>query len=199
MTLLEKRYGELLDDKGKGFIGHAVDGVERMRQLILDLLSYSRLGRPGAAREPVEMDTVLALARRNLSSAIAESGAVISVQGELPVVQGDGTRLAQLLQNLIGNAIKFRGEAREPVIMLRAEPAEGGWLMAVQDNGIGISAKDPERVFKIFQRLHTREEYEGTGIGLTLCRRIVESHGGKIWYETEEGVGTTFYFTLAAE
>ncbi len=83
--------------------------------------------------------------------------------------------------------------------MLRAEPAEGGWLMAVQDNGIGISAKDPERVFKIFQRLHTREEYEGTGIGLTLCRRIVESHGGKIWYETEEGVGTTFYFTLAAE
>ena len=197
VQLLELRYGEQLDERGRGYVDHAVQGVEQMRQMILDLLAYSRLGKASDTPEQVPLDSALARARRQLAGAISESGAAISVKGELPVVRGDQARLSQLLQNLLGNAMKFRHADRAPEIQLRAEPAdEGMWRLAVRDNGSGIRGDDPERVFRIFQRLHPKQANEGTGVGLTLCRRIVENHGGKIWYESEPGAGTTFFVTL---
>ena len=196
VQLLERRFGDELGDKGQLFIGHAVQGVEHMRQLIQDLLAYSRLGRAGADQEEVDLDTVLALARRNLAQAMSESQAELLVVGKLPAVRGDRGRLVQLLQNLLGNSIKFCRAGTTPRIKLRAERDEDAWKVSLTDNGIGIQCQEPERVFKIFQRLHTAAEFPGTGIGLTLCRRIVESHGGRIWYESKEGQGTTFHFTL---
>jgi len=196
--LLERRFGDQLGEKGAGYVAHVVDGAQRMNQQIKDLLAYSRLGRPGAEEVEVDLEEVLGAARRHLARAMSKSQAELLVVGELPSVCGDRARLVQLLQNLLGNAIKFQRQGVTPRVELRAEQEGDMWRVAVSDNGIGIRCDEPQRVFRIFQRLHTAEEYPGTGIGLTLCRRVVESHGGKIWYETEEGEGTTFHFTLPA-
>jgi PAS domain S-box-containing protein len=196
--LLQRRYGGRLDEDADEFIGYAVDGAERMRRLIDDLLAYSRVGTRGRPLAPTSAQTALDAALANLRVAIEESGARIEA-GPLPTVLGDETQLVQLFQNLVGNALKFRGD-RPPVVTLGAEPlpGSGGWLFSVKDNGIGIEPGGAERIFVIFQRLHDRAEYGGTGIGLAVCKKIVERHGGRIWAESEgvPGGGSAFRFTL---
>ena len=195
--LLERRFAEVVDDEGREFIAYAVDGAQRMQALINDLLTYSRVGRQEQRLEPVATSEILDKVRINLMTAIEESGADVSV-GELPSVRGDASQLSRLFQNLIGNAIKFRG-ADPPEVAVTAEPEETGWwLFAIRDNGIGIDPRHADRVFAVFQRLHSRQEYPGTGIGLAVCRKIVERHGGRIWLESKPGEGTTFLFTLPA-
>lgn len=196
--LLQRRYQGKLDQDADEFIGYAVEGAGRMQRLINDLLSYSRVGRRGNAFEPLAMSEVVRAALANLRSAIAESGARVEV-GELPIVEGDRTLLAQLFQNLVGNAIKFRRE--EPVVVrIGAEPeAEGSmWRVTVEDNGIGIDPAYADRVFLIFQRLHDRGKYPGTGIGLAIAKKVVEYHGGRIWIDSAPGRGSRFNFTLPA-
>ncbi|MCK6628740.1 MAG: PAS domain S-box protein [Anaerolineae bacterium] len=194
VQLLQKRYGGQLDERADEFIRHAVEGATRMQTLINDLLAYSRVGTRGQPFQPVDSTAALADALANLTVAIRESGAVIT-HDHLPTVVADRTQLTQLFQNLIANAIKFRGE-QTPEIRIKAEQQKGQWLFAVADNGIGLEAEYYERIFGVFQRLHTRREYPGTGIGLALCKKIVERHGGRIWVESEPGRGSTFYFTL---
>jgi signal transduction histidine kinase len=197
MQLLRQRYKGQLDNNAEEFIGFALDGAERMQRLIVDLLTYSRVGTKAKPLAPTDLNEVVARALRNLTIAIEESAAKISYP-HLPVVAADGTQLTQLFQNLIGNAIKFRGDG--PLeIQIAAQQERGGWHLRVSDNGIGIAKKDFERIFIIFQRLHTREKYPGTGIGLSICKKIVERHGGRIWVESEEGRGTTFHFILSGQ
>jgi light-regulated signal transduction histidine kinase (bacteriophytochrome) len=196
VQLLERDYKGRLDEDADEFIGFAVDGAKRMQALIQDLLTYSRVGRGEAPSEPIDLDTAFDRALENLHAAIEEAGASVSAEA-LPTVVADPSQMTQLLQNLIGNALKFHGV--EPVeVRIGAERHNGEWTLGVQDNGIGIDPKHADRIFAIFQRLHTREEYPGTGIGLALCRKIVERHGGHIWVESEAGHGTTFRFTLPA-
>lgn len=195
LQLLQRRYQGQLDARADEFIGHAVDGATRMQTLIDDLLSYSRVGRLEDPKQAVPAEQALEFALKNLAVVIDETGAQIEHEA-LPVVQAISSQLALLFQNLIGNAIKFRSKERTPVIRVRAEPLGREWRFLVADNGIGISEQYFERIFVIFQRLHTRREYPGTGLGLALCKRIVEHHGGKIWVESTQGEGTTFYFTV---
>jgi PAS domain S-box-containing protein len=195
LQLLQRRYQGQLDARADEFIGHAVDGATRMQTLIDDLLSYSRVGRLEDPKQQVPAEQALEFALKNLAVVIDETGAQIEHEA-LPVVQAISSQLALLFQNLIGNAIKFRSKERTPVIRVRAEPLGREWRFLVADNGIGISEQYFERIFVIFQRLHTRREYPGTGLGLALCKRIVEHHGGKIWVESTPGEGTTFYFTV---
>ncbi len=195
LQLLQRRYQGQLDARADEFIGHAVDGATRMQTLIDDLLSYSRVGRLEDPKQAVPAEQALEFALKNLAVVIDETGAQIEHEA-LPVVQAISSQLALLFQNLIGNAIKFRSKERTPVIRVRAEPLGREWRFLVADNGIGISEQYFERIFVIFQRLHTRREYPGTGLGLALCKRIVEHHGGKIWVESTPGEGTTFYFTV---
>ncbi|GEM_PF-1901320 len=191
--LLARRYKGKLDSDADEFINFAVDGATRMQRLINDLLTYSRVGTRGKEPVPTDSNEVLKRALTNLKVAIEEKNAEIECQ-PLPVVLADERQLEQLFQNLVGNALKFtRGKPR---VEVRAERVDGMWRFAVKDNGIGIDPKFSEKVFEIFQRLHTREEYPGTGIGLAVCKKIVERHGGKIWFESEVGKGTTFFFTL---
>ncbi|WP_414652291.1 sensor histidine kinase [Ideonella sp.] len=194
LQLVEQRYHDKLDADGREFIGYAVDGAKRMQGLINDLLTYSRVGTKARPFAPVALHTVVDTALGYLRLAIEESGARIEV-GALPQVNGDATQLVQLMQNLIGNAIKFRGEAA-PRIGIEAHPEGEAWHVTVRDNGIGIEAAYFERIFVLFQRLHGRGAYPGTGIGLALCKRIVERHGGRIWPESVPGQGSAFHFTL---
>ncbi|MFJ8005087.1 sensor histidine kinase [Streptomyces fagopyri] len=194
--LLEKRYGDRLDDRAKQYIDFAVDGAKRMQTLINDLLTFSRVGRVGEKLVPVALDDVLDRALGNLSVALEETGARVVREGSLPTVTGDATTLTMLWQNLIGNAVKFRDPGRRPEIVVRCEAAEGEWRLGVRDNGIGIESEFREKVFVIFQRLHGRDEYDGTGIGLAVCRKIVEHHGGIITLEGAAGEGTDVSFTL---
>jgi PAS domain S-box-containing protein len=192
--LLAQRYEGRLDDKARKYINYAVDGAVRMQLLINDLLLYSRVNTQGKPLETIDSNRVLGEAIRNLSAAIEESRAVIT-NDDLPTVRGDATQLQQVLQNLIGNAIKFRGPD-SPHIHVGARDLGKEWRFSVKDNGIGIDKQYAEQIFVIFQRLHTRQEYPGTGIGLAVCKRIVERHGGRIWVESEPGKGCMFYFTL---
>lgn len=192
--LLARRYQGKLDKDADEYIGFMLDGVRRMQQLINDLLAYSRITRGGQALTLTAADAALAAALANLKQAIGESAATVSAD-PLPPVYANASQLMQLFQNLIGNAIKFRAEAA-PVVHISAQRRSEQWLFSVQDNGIGIEPQYRERIFAIFQRLHTREAYPGTGIGLALCKRIVEQHGGKIWLESEPGRGSTFFFNL---
>jgi signal transduction histidine kinase len=192
--LLAKRYGDKLDDKAREFIGFAVDGSKRMQTLINDLLSFSRVGTQGRALAAVECDATLDGVLRSLKRGIEESGAVIT-RDRLPVVMADEVQLTQLLQNLLGNAIKFRGEG-PPRIHIGAERDGIGWKISVRDQGIGISAEHYERIFVIFQRLHTKTKYPGTGIGLAICKKIAERQGGRIWVQPTPGGGSTFCFTI---
>jgi signal transduction histidine kinase len=194
--LLAKRYKGKLDSDADEFIGFAVDGVNRMQGLIKDLLAYSRVGTRGKDFEPTDCTATLSEALSNLKVAIEESGAVVT-HDPLPTVVADGTQLGQLFQNLVGNAIKFRNE-KSPLVHVSAKRNGKEWLFSVQDNGIGIDPQYAERIFVIFQRLHGKGEYPGTGIGLAVCKKIVERHRGRIWVESKPGEGATFYFTLLA-
>jgi PAS domain S-box-containing protein len=194
VSLLEKRYKEKLDDTAHEFIEYTVDGVKRMQVLIKDLLAYSQVGTKQKTFKPTICAVALEQAIFNLHAAIEESGGEITYD-LLPTVSADTSQLTRLFQNLIGNAIKFRGKDRLR-IHITAEQKGNEWTFSIRDNGIGIDPQFFSRIFVIFQRLHTREEYEGTGIGLAVCKKIVERHGGRIWVESEQGKGTTFYFTM---
>jgi light-regulated signal transduction histidine kinase (bacteriophytochrome) len=194
MQLLERRYSGKLDDDASEFIGYAVDGATRMQGLINGLLAYSRVARQGEKFKTTDCNAVVESALENLQVSIEESGTEIE-RGEMPIVMGDETQLVQLFQNLIGNAIKFT-DNHKPKIAIHAEQRDGDWLFSVKDNGIGISSENIDRIFMVFQRLHSRKEYPGTGIGLAVCKKIVERHQGQIWVESEPGEGSTFYFTL---
>ena len=193
--LLERRYRDKLDERGIQYVDFAVDGAKRMQLLINDLLAFSRVGRHRDEQVVVAAADLVEEARGNLSQVLEESGAVVEV-GTLPEVQGEARLLTAVFQNLIGNAVKFRGE-QPPHVRIDAEPCDDGmWEFSVCDNGIGIEEQYAERVFVIFQRLHAKERYPGTGIGLSMCRKIVEHHGGRIWLDTTTTGGTTFRFTL---
>lgn len=192
--LLERRYGDRLDDSGREFIGFAIDGARRMQRLIQDLLEYSRVGTHGREPSPIATQEVLMGVLANLKIAIDESAAAIT-HGPLPEVMADESQILQLLQNLVANAIKFRGPSA-PQVHIEAGRQGDHWLFAVRDNGIGIDPAQYGRVFQVFQRLHSRDEYPGSGIGLAVCKRIVQRHGGQIWVESQPGAGSTFYFTL---
>jgi signal transduction histidine kinase len=194
LQLLERRYGGQLDERAQKYIGYAVDGGRRMQTLIADLLTYSRVGRRDVAIGPVDLETVLDRVQASLRVSIEESEATIA-RDPLPTVDGDVTQLTQLFQNLLVNAIKFRAESA-PDIRVSAERKDGAWLFSVRDNGIGIAPEYRERVFVLFQRLHARDEYGGTGIGLAVCKKIVERHGGTIWVEETPGGGSTLCFTI---
>jgi PAS domain S-box-containing protein len=198
VQLLAKRYGDRFDETGAEFIGYAVDGVKRMQKLISDLLQYSRVSTRGKEPTPTSSEDALDLARANLQASIEESHAEID-RDPLPTVLADGSQLAQLFQNLVGNAIKYRRPGKRPRVRVSAERDNGEWRFEVRDNGIGIEPQYHERIFGIFERLHGREEYEGTGVGLAICKKIVERHGGRIWVESEPGKGTAFRFTFPAE
>lgn len=198
--LLEKRYGDKLDARGVEYVGFAVDGAKRMQMLINDLLAFSRVGRPGATYTTVELDSALDDAVANLAAAIEESSAEIVRSRRLPSVRGEFTLLVMLWQNLIANAVKFRRDDRAPRIVIDCQHSGGDrdneWLLSVSDNGIGIAEEFADKVFVIFQRLHGRDAYTGTGIGLALCKKIVEQHGGTIWVDTSYTEGTRFCFTM---
>ena len=195
--LIARRYKGKLDADADEFIAFAVDGANRMQRLILDLLAYSRVNTAGRQFEPTAMETVLTAALNNLTNAVKESQAIIT-HDPLPAVMGDDKQLAQLFQNLLSNAVKFGG-AQPPRIHISAKQTDGEWLCSVRDHGIGLDPQYADRIFVIFQRLHTREEYPGTGIGLAICKKIIERHGGHMWVESELGKGATFYFTLRDE
>jgi len=194
IKLFARRYKGKLDDKADEFIGYIIEGSKRMQVLIKDLLEYSQVGTKGEKFKLMDSSLAVAQALVNLKIAIEESDAVVTYN-TLPGVVADASQLSRLFQNLIGNSIKFRRE-EPPKIHISAERKEKGWVFSIQDNGIGIDLKNSERIFTVFQRLRSRLEYPGTGIGLALCRKIIERHGGKIWVESEIGKGSTFYFTL---
>jgi signal transduction histidine kinase len=194
VQILQERYRHCMDDGADEVIKHTVDGATRMQTLIDDLLTYARLTTREVPLEPADCAQLVREALTNLQIAIKESKAVV-IQDALPVVRGDRTQLLQLLQNLISNAIKYRSD-RTPKIHVGVEDKDGEWLFFVRDNGIGIAPQYASRIFRIFQRLHTRQEYPGTGIGLAVCKTIVERHGGRIWVESEPEEGSTFFFTL---
>ncbi|MDX1619755.1 MAG: ATP-binding protein [Nitriliruptorales bacterium] len=192
--LLAREYGDELDDEARELIDYAVDGARRMRDLINDLLAYSRLRTRAEQHVPVDLDDAVADALRDLRMAIDDVGAVVEV-GDLPTVRGEPSQLRLLFQNLIGNAIKYRGDER-PRITVQAEPDGDGWKLEVADNGIGVPAERREEIFEPFRRLHSRSAYPGTGVGLAICRTIVERHHGRIWVEDNQPSGTVFTFTL---
>jgi len=197
--LLEQRYGPQLDDDAREFLRYAREGANRMRDLIDALLSYSRIDTRAQAFRPVSMEKVLDVALTNLRASVEAANATIT-RSALPDIEGDPVQLGQVLQNLIGNAIKFRGP-NPPHIWVSAERRGAVWQFAVRDDGIGIAPEYQDRVFIIFQRLHSREEYPGTGIGLAVCKKVVERHGGRLWVESTgtPGQGSTFYFTVPVE
>ena len=193
-ALLKRRYQGKLDADADDFIAYIIAGVQRMESLIDDLLKYSRVARQEPPTEPVDADGALEKALANLQGAIEAKQAVVTHE-PLPWVLANASQLSQVFQNLIDNAIKFCTEAH-PLVHVSARRDDDHWLFSVRDNGIGIELQYQDRIFQIFQRLHTQDEYPGTGIGLALCRKIVERYGGRIWLESEAGKGTTFYFTL---
>lgn len=195
LQLLEKRSSGLLDADSRDFIGFAIDGARRMRDLIHDLLTYSRVARRDIHVQVADCEMLLSRALFNLKESIEETGAAITRE-PLPTIMGDAGRLTQLFQNLIGNAIKYRKPNVIPHVRIGAEQFDHEWRFWIEDNGIGIETQFHERIFAMFQRLHSRDQYPGTGIGLAICKKVVEQHGGRLWVESEMGVGSTFHFTL---
>lgn len=193
--LLARRYGDKLDEEAVEFIDFAVDGVRRMQALINDLLAFSRVGTRGLPFEPVDTAKVVDRVLASLGPAIEESGARVTA-GTLPVISGDAVQLDQVFQNLIANALKFRKPDVPPEVSVTARRGIEEWIFSISDNGIGIAPEYAERVFILFQRLHSRTEYPGTGIGLAICKKIVERHGGRIWFDSTPGKGTTFVFSI---
>lgn len=194
IQLLAERCKGQMDESADKYIGYVVDGASRMQALIKDLLSYSRVGRGELVLERTDFAAVAAQALSNLETAIRDNKAVVTVDG-MPTAMANASQMTQLFQNLIGNAIKYHGEA-PPRVQVSGQRKGQEWLFSIRDNGIGIDPIYFDRIFVIFQRLHTRQEYSGTGIGLAICKKIVERHGGRVWVESEPGAGTTFFFTL---
>jgi light-regulated signal transduction histidine kinase (bacteriophytochrome) len=195
VQLFEKRFAGQVDEQADKYIRYAVEGAKRMQSLIAGLLEYSRVGRLDEPFGTVDTNAALDQALSNLRSAIEESRARIT-RGPLPTLTGNAGRIAQVFQNLIGNALKFRRPDRPATVHVSALPGETEWVFTIVDNGIGIDSQYLERIFVIFQRLHTRAEYPGTGIGLSICKKAVERHGGRIWVESRVGEGSRFHFTL---
>lgn len=193
--LLVRRYGDKLDGDAKEFMAYVVDGAARMKQLIEDLLAYSRVGTRSREFHPVAVEAPLRRAINNLRASVEEAGASIAYDA-LPTLEADELQLSQLFQNLIGNALKFRS-ASVPRIHIFTKETEHEWEFAVKDNGLGIEPAYFERIFMVFQRLHNKGEYPGTGIGLAICKKVVERHGGRIWVESQLGEGSSFRFTLS--
>jgi PAS domain S-box-containing protein len=194
--LLAERYGGKLDENADKFLGYAREGALRMQVLIRDLLAFSRVVQAGIPRKPVDCNVALEEAVQSLTAAIEESGAVVT-HAALPNVWADQTQIAQVFQNLIGNAIKFHDGA-PPECAVSAEKSGRNWLFSVSDNGIGIAPEYAENIFVVFQRLHARTEYPGNGMGLAICKKIIQHYGGTIWVESQVGQGSTFKFTLPA-
>ena len=192
--LLERRYKDNLDNDANDFIEYIVEGANRMRQLIDDLLEYSRVTSQAKEFEKVDLEKVLDVVLHNLAIPIQENNVTIS-HDTLPIVFADKNQMVQVFQNLINNAIKFHGQ-KPPEIHISAQKGVNEWKFALQDNGIGIEPKHQKQIFKVFKRLHNRDEYPGTGIGLSIVQKIILHHGGRIWVESELGKGTTFYFTI---
>lgn len=195
--LVQRRHGDQLQQEGREFLAYALEGTQRMQQLIDSLLDYSRVGSRAHALEPVDVNQVLRDVQANLELMLEENGARVTYD-KLPTVRADRTQLMQLFQNLISNAIKFRSE-RPPRVVVQAARQGDVWHFAVIDNGIGVDPRHAEHVFDIFRRLHGRDKYPGTGIGLALCKRIVERHGGSIWLKSQPGKGSAFHFTLSTK
>ncbi|MBI4962383.1 MAG: GHKL domain-containing protein [Desulfomonile tiedjei] len=194
LQLLEKKCGDKLDADAIQYISYAVEGAVRMKALIQDLLSYSRVGTRGKPLGPTDCELILAHAVRNLNPAISEARAVIT-HDPLPTITADDTQLLQVFQNLIANAVKFRTD-QPPQVHVSAVKAKNEWIFSVKDNGIGIDSRHFDRIYVIFQRLNKRNQYDGTGIGLAIVKKVVERHRGQVWVESQLGTGTTFYFTI---
>lgn len=194
VQLIARRYKDKLDVNANDFIGYAVDGTNRMQMLIKDLLTYSRIGSHGKDFGPTDCEVVLKRTLDGLQVPIRKSGAIVQ-HDPLPTLIADDLQLGELFQNLISNAIKFHNK-QSPFIYVSVEEKVSEWIFAVRDNGIGIDPKYSARIFIIFQRLHNKEQFSGTGIGLAICKKIVDRHGGSIWMESQHGKGATFYFTI---
>lgn len=197
MDLYRKRYAAQMDERGTRYLRFADEGAERMERLMEDLLRYIRVGRERTGAEEVDLKEVAGEVVADLGRAIEEAEGRVEI-GDLPTVRGHRTQLRQLIQNLIGNALKFRGDA-PALVRIRGDLLEREWQISIRDNGIGIDASQGDRVFELFHRLHTREDYPGTGLGLTIARKVVAYHGGEIWFESTPGEGTTFHFTLPVD
>ena len=195
IQLLQRRYKGSISAEADEFINYSVDGVVRMKTLINDLLAYSRVNTKDAPLEDVDVNKIVAQNLKNLAASIHETGAQINYE-ELPTVRANTLQINQLFQNLISNAIKFRKPDVNPVVNITAKHAGDEWLFTVSDNGIGIDKEFSDKIFIIFQRLHNSSEYPGTGIGLAICKKIVEKLGGHLWVESEPGKGSTFTFTI---
>ena len=195
LTQLEKKYGDIIDDKGKKYIGFAVDGAKRMRQIILDLLEFSRVGRTEETKGKLNLVEVVKEIQILFRKQIEEKKASIQI-GKLPVIHANKALLRQVFQNLISNALKYARKDMPPQIRITARKLKNHWQFCVADNGIGINEEYFDKIFIIFQRLHNRNEFPGTGMGLAVTKKIIENLGGKIWLESKEGKGSTFYFTL---
>ncbi|CAA7617681.1 Phytochrome-like protein cph1 (fragment) [Magnetospirillum sp. SS-4] len=196
LGMLRKTLGPSLNEDALTFFGFAIDGARRLDRMIVDLLEYSRIGRASGTRDAVDLGEVIGDSLRHLEVATAEVGADVRVQSGLPVVTGDRSELTRLFQNLVGNAIKYCAPDRPPRVEITCADGGEDWVFAVRDNGIGIGPDDLQRVFGIFQRLVSREQYEGTGIGLAVCRKIAEHHGGRIWVESVLDQGSAFLVAL---
>lgn len=196
IEIISRRYGPKLDEAAQEFIGYAVNGVERMNTLITDLLQYSKVGRTGFKKTFVQFDMVLFRVLRNLRMQVNETKSDFIINADNPHIYINQTQFALLLQNLISNAIKYRKKNVAPKITIDAQLKDNFWEFSITDNGIGMDKKNEDKIFQIFHRLHAHQEYQGTGVGLALCKRIIHKHNGEIWAKSEKGVGTTFYFTL---
>ncbi|MFP8957250.1 sensor histidine kinase [Natrialbaceae archaeon A-CW3] len=194
LQLIETRYGEELDEDGEEFIGYAIDGSERMRAMIDGLLSYARVETQGEPLEPTDLDEVFADVREDLHVQIDDVDARVT-SDSLPVVEGDANQLRRVFQNLLQNSIRYSDD-EPPSIHVSADRSNSTWTVTVRDDGIGMDPEETEQIFDVFSRLHPREEYAGSGVGLAVCERIVERHGGDIWAESEPGEGTAVSFTL---
>jgi light-regulated signal transduction histidine kinase (bacteriophytochrome) len=194
LGLLDDRYRDRLDERAHGFIRRAIDGSTRMQGMIREILDFSRVGRGERAEESFHMADIVQVAITNLQAAIEQSGAQIQL-GELPKVRANRLQCVQLMQNLIGNALKYHSD-KTPIVRISSVAENSRWRISVTDNGIGIDPVHHQRIFQVFQRLHGREQFEGNGIGLSLCQKIVLAHGGTIGVESQLGQGATFWFTL---
>lgn len=195
LSQIDKKYGNIIDAKGKQYIHFAVDGAKRMRQIILDLLEYSRVGKTEDSMDEVDVKALLKDIISLHRKQIEETHAKIEMK-DLPTLKIYRTPLQQIFQNLLSNALKYKNKGKSPIIKISAEETPTHWQFTVKDNGIGIKADYFDKIFIIFQRLHTKNEFSGTGLGLAIVKKIVESLGGQIWVESEEGIGSTFYFTI---
>ena len=199
LGLLDKRYRDVLDEQGRSYVFRAKDGADRMTTLIRDLLEFSRSGNKAAKKESVDLGVVMDLVKKDLSIVVTDTGASLVIPSSLPVVTGTSSALYRLFLNLISNGIKFRKKDTAPQITLCEKELSDCWEFTLQDNGIGVAEKDQPKLFHAFQRLHRKEDYPGTGLGLVTCKKIVETHGGKIWMTSELGKGTAFHFTISKE